>query len=137
MLFRSNRAQFFQRNVFDADLSKVDVIFMWLFPELQRLLRPKILAEARPGTRVVTNMFDMGTWQPDEVDDNPALALRAWIVPANVAGQWRWNLSLAGETLDFAAVLEQEFQKVEGVARTGNRRRVLHDFKLAGDELSF
>ena len=56
---------------------------------------------------------------------------------ANVAGQWRWNLSLAGETLDFAAVLEQQFQKVEGVARTGNRRRVLHDFKLAGDELSF
>src|SRR5207253_126073 len=50
----ANRVEFFQQNVFDADLSKVDVIFMWLFPELQRLLRTKILAEARPGTRVVT-----------------------------------------------------------------------------------
>ena len=62
----ANRAQFFQRNVFDADLSKVDVIFMWLFPELQRLLRPKILAEARPGTRVVTTVATefAASWKP-------------------------------------------------------------------------
>ena len=46
----ANRAQFFQRNVFDADLSKVDVIFMWLFPELQRLLRSK--AVLLPGVKV-------------------------------------------------------------------------------------
>ena len=133
----AQRVQFHQRNVFDADLSKVDVIFMWLFPELQRLLRPKILAEARPGTRVVTNMFDMGTWQADDVDDNPGLPLRLWVVPANVAGWWNWTLELKGERLDFAAVLEQQFQKVEGVVRSADRRRVLHDFKLEGDRLSF
>src|SRR3954468_8714817 len=95
----AGRVQFFQQNVFDADLSKVDVIFMWLFPELQRLLRTKILAEARPGTRVVTNIWDMGTWQADDVDDNPGLPLRLWVVPANVAGWWNWTLEIKGERL--------------------------------------
>lgn len=46
------RVRFMRQNVFDADLSKVSVIFMWLWPEMQTMLRPKILAEARPGTRV-------------------------------------------------------------------------------------
>ena len=65
-----NRAQFFHRNAFDADLSKVDVIYMWLWTEVQQMLRAKILAEARPGTRVVTNLWGMGSWEPDETDSN-------------------------------------------------------------------
>ena len=64
----ADRVRFMHQNAFDADLSKVDVIFMWLFPELMRLLRPKILAQARP-TRVVAATWDLGSWQPDAVDD--------------------------------------------------------------------
>jgi hypothetical protein len=60
----AERVQFVHQNAFDADLSKVSVIFMWLWPEIQTMLRPKILAEARPGTRVVTNVWDLGSWQP-------------------------------------------------------------------------
>ena len=81
----ADRTTFKQQNVFDADLSRVDVIYMWLFPELQRLLRPKILAEAQPGTRIVTQMFDMGTWQPDKVDSQQE-TVRMWVVPARIAG---------------------------------------------------
>jgi SAM-dependent methyltransferase len=134
----AKRVQFLHRNVFDADLSKVDVIFMWLFPELQRLLRTKILAEARPGTRVITNVWDMGSWQPDDTDDNnPSIMVRSWVVPAQVAGNWNWSLALRGERLDYSAVLEQQFQKLEGVVRAGDRRRLLHDFKLSGEQVSF
>ncbi len=57
-----DRVRFMHQNAFDADLGKVDVIFMWLFPELMRLLRPKILAQARPGTRVVVATWDLGSW---------------------------------------------------------------------------
>ncbi|MFN9153334.1 MAG: SAM-dependent methyltransferase, partial [bacterium] len=66
----SDRAQFFHRNAFDVDLREVTVINMWLFRSLTQLLRPKILAEARPGTRVIVNgaLIDnanmMGNWLP-------------------------------------------------------------------------
>jgi precorrin-6B methylase 2 len=131
------RVRFLHKNVFDADLRNVDVIFMWLFPELQRLLRTKILAEARPGTRVVTNIWDMGTWSADEVDEEGNVPVRSWIVPAKLAGNWNWSLVLRGRKYEYAAVLEQQFQKVEGVVRVADRRRVMHDFKLVGEELSF
>jgi precorrin-6B methylase 2 len=133
----ASRVRFLQRNVFDADLSKVDVIFMWLFPELQRLLRSKILAEARPGTRVVTNLWDMGSWPADDVDDDSRTKVHFWVVPAKVEGRWSWSTSLEGRSHAYAAVLEQRFQNGEGVVRLGSRRRLLHDVKVKGDELAF
>ena len=133
----AGRVRFLHRNVFDADLSKVDVIFMWLFPELQRLLRTKILAEARPGTRVVTNLWDMGSWPADEIDDDQKTKVHLWVVPAKVEGSWSWSTTLHGKPYAYAAVLEQRFQSGEGVVRVASRRRMLHDVKVKGDELSF
>ena len=63
-----DRVKFHHQHVFDADLSKVDLIYIWLFPELMRLLRNKRMLEARPGTRIVSKLFDMGDWKPDAVD---------------------------------------------------------------------
>jgi SAM-dependent methyltransferase len=128
---------FEQKNVFDADLSKVDVIYMWLFPELQRLLRPKILAEARPGTRIVTQMFDMGTWQADAVDSEQA-SVRMWIVPAKIAGNWTWDLKLPGTKKNtYTAIIEQAFQNADAVVRVENTRRATREFKVVGDEVKF
>jgi SAM-dependent methyltransferase len=128
---------FEQKNVFDADLTKVDVIYMWLFPELQRLLRPKILAEARPGTRIVTQMFDMGTWQADAVDSEQA-SVRMWIVPAKIAGNWTWDLKLPGTKKNtYTAIVEQAFQNADAVVRVENTRRATREFKVNGDEIKF
>ena len=137
----ADRAKFLQQNVFDADLSKVDVIYMWLFPELQRLLRPKLLAEARPGTRIVTQMFDMGNWQPDKTDDQ-AETVRLWIVPANVGGNWNWTLKLpygknSGKTTNYVAIIEQAFQQADAAVRVGKDRRATRLFNLRGDQVSF
>ncbi len=132
----SERAQFFHRNVFDADLREVTVINMWLFPELMRLLRPKILAEARPGTRVVSNGFDMGSWLPDQTDSEGGRVL-LWIVPARVEGYWRWDLPLGGATQRFDAVVEQRFQVVDAIVRAGNRRGVFEQPRLRGEEIGF
>jgi hypothetical protein len=132
----ADRAQFFHRNVFDADLREVTVINMWLFPELMRLLRPKILQEARPGTRVVSNGFDMGTWEPDITDTEGGRVL-VWIVPARVQGYWNWELPIAGVRQRFEAVMEQRFQVAEGIVRFGNRRAVFTDVRLRGEDLSF
>jgi precorrin-6B methylase 2 len=88
-----DRVQFHHRNAFDADLSQANVIFMCLWPELMYMLRAKILAKARPGTRVVTNDWDLGNWKPDAVDDRPGQVICEWCRQtwkAAGAGILRW-----------------------------------------------
>ncbi len=132
----ADRVRFEHRNAFDADLRDATVVTMWLFPELMRLLRPIILERAAPGTRVLTNSWDLGSWKPDEVDVN-GTSIYMWIVPARVAGAWEWDLTVAGKRFRYSSFVEQHFQLVEGVARTGDRREVLESMTLRGAEITF
>jgi hypothetical protein len=108
---------------------------MWLFPELMRLLRPKLLAEARPGTRLVSDGFEMPGWEPDFTDAEGGRVL-VWIVPAKVQGYWRWEIPVTGGAQRYEALLEQRFQAAEGICRVGDRRGVFADMKLRGEDLS-
>src|SRR5436305_2039102 len=88
----SDRVTFMKADLFETDLSKATVITMFLLPDINLKLRPKILA-LKPGTRVASNTFTMDDWQPDAkftVDpcDNWCTAL-LWIVPARVAGSYK------------------------------------------------
>jgi Methyltransferase domain len=132
----ADRVRFEHRNAFDVDLRDATVVTMWLFPELMRLLRPVILERARPGTRVLTSTWDLGGWKPDKVS-NEGTAIYLWVVPARVAGNWEWELTVAGRKHEYAAVLEQQFQVVEGVARAGDRREVLESTTLRGEDIGF
>lgn len=139
----SDRAVFTQRNAFDVDLREVNVINMWLFANLTRLLQPKILAEAKPGTRVIVNGQLIGTdnilgnWQPDVIDRTGSNPIMKWYVPARVAGNWSWTLPLAGTSQTYDLIMNQQYQVAEGFARVGNRRESLTDVKLRGEDLSF
>jgi hypothetical protein len=132
----ADRVRFEHRNAFDADVRDATVITMWLFPELMRLLRPVILERARPGTRVLTNTWDLGSWKPDKVSTDDT-STYLWIVPARVAGNWEWELTVGGRKIEYAAVLEQQFQVIEGVARAADRREVLESATLRGDSIGF
>jgi len=132
----ADRVQFFHRNVFDTDLREATVIAMWMWPEMQRLLRPVILAQARPGTRIITNLWDLGNWPPDDEDLEPT-RVAMWIVPARVEGYWSWELPFNGSRIAYASILEQRFQAAEGVVRAGNRRELLYDVKLRGEDITF
>ena len=99
-------------------------------------LRPVILERARPGTRVLTSTWNLGSWQPDQVNGEGA-AVYLWIVPARVGGSWDWDITVAGRKFREAAVLEQHFQAVEGVVRVGDRREILQEIALRGEEISF
>lgn len=133
----SNRVHFVHGNAFDADLSGVTVISMWMWPEIQRMLRTKILAEARPGTRVITNLWNMGdSWIADKIDSE-GMTVHMWVVPAKIAGNWNWELPVAGGKRAYAAVLEQQFQKAEGVVRVGGRRGVFDSMELRGEDIAF
>ena len=130
------RVTFFHRNAFDTDLREATVVTMWLFPELMRLLRPTILKTARPGTRILTSTWDLGSWAYDEVDTgNPTIY--KWIVPARVEGYWSWQLPIAGQQITYSSVKEQRFQAVEGAVRAGKYRELLQDIKLRGEDISF
>ena len=133
----AERVQFYQRDVFDADLRGATVITMWMWPEMQRMLRTKILTEAAPGTRVLTNIWGMGTWAPDKVDEIDNSPVHLWIVPARVEGYWTWELAVNGVKHSYAGVLEQQFQKAEGVVRVENRRGVLDKMTLRGADIQF
>jgi hypothetical protein len=132
----SDRVSFEHQNAFDVDLRDATVVTMWLFPELMRLLRPVILERARPGTRILTSTWALGSWQPDKVS-NGGTPIYLWIVPARVAGNWAWDLALAGRRFRQAAVLEQHFQAVEGVVRSDDRREVLEGVTLRGTNIAF
>jgi precorrin-6B methylase 2 len=128
----SDRAQFVQGDLFEADLSRATVITLFLLPEINLRLRPKLL-ELKPGTRVVSNSFTMGEWKADAEATAPncdhwCTAL-LWIVPAKVEGSWQLE---RGEL-----VLKQEFQMVSGTLRAGNQALPVKNGRLSGDELSF
>jgi hypothetical protein len=128
------RAQFMQADLFETDFSQATVITMFLLPDINLKLRPTILG-LKPGTRVVSNSFDMGEWQTDETSTLDAKTdcghhciAHLWIVPARVEGQWK---SSAGNL-----TLSQQFQMVSGTLRTNAGPQALNG-RLHGDEFSF
>jgi hypothetical protein len=127
----SSRAQFMKADLFQTDFSKATVITMFLLPDINLKLRPKIL-DMKPGTRVVSNTFTMGEWQPDEeatVDkgcNGSWCHVLFWVVPAKVSGTYK----IPQGTL----TLKQSFQTVSGTL-TGSGRTVPVEGKLRGDEI--
>jgi hypothetical protein len=130
----SSRATFLEADFFEMDLSKATVIALFLRKDINIALRPKIL-EMRPGTRVVSNIFDMGEWQADEVlkieDEDYYFKNHTayfWIVPAKVGGVWNFP---RGEL-----TLVQNFQMLTGALKLGNTTAPVMG-KMTGDRISF
>ncbi len=127
------RAEFIEGDLFEQDLSKATVITMFLLPEINLKLRPRLL-DLKPGTRIVSNTFTMGEWEPDlEVNTpenwNSWTTALLWIIPAKVEGTWR----IGKEEL----VITQEFQLVRGTLNTGGKPVAITDGRLHGKEISF
>lgn len=80
----ANNVQFRQQDLFETDLSKASVVTLYLLPEVMTKLRPKLLQELRPGTRIVSHAFDMGDWKPQQVQEVDGRKIYLWVVPENV-----------------------------------------------------
>jgi hypothetical protein len=128
-----DKATFAQADLFDSDFSKATVLTLFLLPEINIKLRPKIL-DLRPGTRVVSNSFDMEEWKPDQtasVSEGCTSWCEAylWIVPAKVQGTWK--------LADGELALKQNFQTLSGTLKTGGVTNKIANGKLNGEQITF
>lgn len=83
----SDRAQFIQQDLFETDLSDATVVTLYLLPEVNLRLRPKLLEELEPGTRIVSHAFDMGDWEPEQVVEVDGRTVYYWVVPEEVPAE--------------------------------------------------
>jgi hypothetical protein len=141
----TDKVQFYQRDLFETDLSQATVVTMYLLPRVNLELRPKLL-DLRPGTRIVSHDFSMAEWKADQhVEMNSKdkyggtgglSDVYLWIVPAKVAGTWKARLQIRGKPVDYEFLLDQQFQSVSGSARVAGRAVKLQDAALAGNQLT-
>ena len=128
----AGRASFMKADLFESDFSEATVITMFLLPEINLKLRPKILG-LKPGTRIVSNTFTMGDWKADETADPDGCdgswcTALLWIVPAKAAGTHK--------TAHGEVTLKQQFQMLSGTLRTGGKTLALQG-RVRGEEVSF
>jgi SAM-dependent methyltransferase len=131
----ADRAKFMKADLFASDFSEATVITMFLLPDINLKLRPKILM-LKPGTRIVSNTFTMGEWNADETatldaangcDASWCTAL-LWIVPVRVGGKWK--------TPQGEVTFKQQFQNLTGTLRTGGKTLALEG-KVRGEDITF
>jgi precorrin-6B methylase 2 len=125
----AERAQFVKADLFETDFSKASVITLFLLPQINLKLRPKIL-DLRPGTRIVSNSFTMDDWEADQTEQvtegcTSWCTALMWIVPAKVEGTWT--------TSNGDLVLKQRFQMVDGTLAG----KPITEGRLKGDEFTF
>ena len=129
----AERASFMKADLFETDFSQATVITMFLLPDINIRLRPKIL-DLKPGTRIVSNSFTMGDWTADDtvmVKNGCASYCTAylWIVPAKVEGQW--------QLADGELTLKQTYQMITGALRRGGKMTPISNGKINGDQITF
>lgn len=129
----TGKATFIHGDIFETDFSKATVITLFLLPDLNVKLRPKIL-DMKPGTRVVSNSFTMGDWKSDESqsaqsDCKSYCTAYLWIVPAKVEGIWT-----SGKN---EIKLAQEYQMVHGSVGNSGKLAPVMNGRLRGEDLSF
>jgi SAM-dependent methyltransferase len=121
-------------DIFKEDYSAATVVTLYLLPDLNQQLRPQLL-RLKPGTRVVSHLWDMGEWEPDEtlrVGDGEAFL---WLVPAQVAGRWR--IADESQFVDAEITLVQQFQRIGGTISIRGSTQPLLGAYVQGAELGF
>ena len=133
----ADRVHFHQTSLFDLDLRPATVVVLYLLPSLNIRLRPKLLSELRPGSRVISNHFDMAIWRPDETVHAHHRNLYKWIVPAPVAGEWHCTINDPAGRRRIILNLRADFQIVTGTAHVAGRPSLIGEGRITGDTLTF
>jgi SAM-dependent methyltransferase len=129
----TGRVTFRQQNLFETPIKDANVITMYLLTSVNLQLRPRLLDELRPGTRLVSHAFAMGEWKPNVHERVENRDVYLWVVPAKIAGQWTMKDGARSFTLD----IDQQFQELKGNATVDGRTVPVVNGKLDGDQIVF
>jgi hypothetical protein len=143
----AQRVQFQRQDVLAADLSRATVLTLYLLPGMMERLRPKLLKELRPGTRIVSHDFDFGEWKPDrsidvqtpekyDISGSWSSTVHLWTVPAPVEGAWTGSID-GGRGGPFRLELKQRYQHFEGRLVRDAQIMTLRDAKIDGTRIRF
>ena len=144
----ADRVKFVTQDLFKTDISKATVLTMYLLPNTVNMLKDKLLAELRPGTRVLSHDYPLAGWIPEkyvqmELEDKVAISgvtttlIYLYMVPAKAAGNWQLKLSPALIKDPIRIDLKQQLTRVSGMARVGTKEVPLDEAKLRGEKLEF
>jgi hypothetical protein len=143
----ADRAVFYQRDLHETDVSAASVMSIYLLPEVNLMIRGRLLATLQPGTRIVSHDYGMGDWAPDYLTELDApgktvgIGARSkiyyWMVPGRASGRWRWRLALEAKPIEFDLAVQQNFQVLEGTLNTGGRSGRIEKGRLAGEKVEF
>lgn len=123
---------FIEDDLLEVDFSPATVVTMFLLPTINLALRPWLLKELRPGTRIVSHTFDMGRWRPDRWVPAGEDGIFLWVIPAQVAGTWAWQ---SNEGLAYRLELEQRYQEISATLCIDSQPIELEKALLWGDLL--
>jgi SAM-dependent methyltransferase len=133
----TDRVSFIRQNLFDSTIADATVVMLFLYPDVNLRLRPKLLSELKPGTRVVSHFHTMGEWKPDKSVQIGRHPIYFWVIPANVSGRWDVQITDKGATRSATLHLKQKFQEIRGYITVSGSRTGITYGTLVGNRLSF
>ena len=129
--------EFRNADLFETDLRDASVVTLYLLPALNVKLRPKLFAELRPGSRVVSHAFDMGDWAADSVLEVSGRVVYYWVMPSKVEGTWTLSAPAGGNAPAHELRLSQSYQRLTGTATAGGRALSVDSARVVGDSVIF
>ena len=119
-----DRVRFVVADLFKEDFSEATVVTLYMGQDVNLRLRPKLLRELKPGTRIASYSFDMGEWKPDQTTSFGREDAYFWVVPANASGKWAWTEGKGRSSVRWEMELKQVFQEFSGqISRNGRPYR--------------
>ncbi|HWR52599.1 MAG TPA: class I SAM-dependent methyltransferase [Bryobacteraceae bacterium] len=151
----TGRVRFLEKNLFEADFHDATVVTLYLLPDVNLRLRPRLLSQLKPGARIVSHSFDMGEWKPDKTVEIDHRRLHLWVVTekakmemgekpakaghaASVDGDWNFRMPSPSGEVEAALTLKTEGNRLAGTFVFGENRKLhIQDGTVEDNKLRF
>ena len=132
----ADRVVFRHGDVLKADIGAATVVTLYLLPGLVEKLKPRLLAQLQPGTRIVAHDFGFADWEPDRLV-KISKTYYLYVVPASAGGKWRLEANLPGGTVEYDFELTQRYQRISGGARVPGGILPAFEARINGHQIGF